>query len=159
MRTGSSTLLILLSAAVLTAGCATVERQSAPHEVKVFFGAANAANFQGIQRGSGKQLDLSGYTHLMEVQYPPTQTVEVLNRPPSRPYQAFAVLETSLPSSTPTYDPKMLDSIKDKARAIGADAIIFCGPQDRMGLPGLENSSNLAAVAVKYRVEGQTRRP
>jgi hypothetical protein len=154
--------LLVFTTAVLVAGCATVAPRSGPDEVQAFFGAANEANFQGIQSGSAKQLDLSGYTHLMGVKYPPTQVVDVLSGPPSRPYQAFALLETAIPHSSETYDPRLLDSLKSQARAIGADAIIFPSPQNLTGLPGLQQSSKLAAVAVKYRLEGppkQTKHP
>ena len=146
-------LLIFLAALGLTSGCGALEQQSPSGEVKAFFVAANEANFLGVQCLSPKQLDLSGYSHLVGVKYPPTLAVDVLQGPPPRPYQAFAVLETSAPAPGGTYDSHSLEGLKDKAKAIGADAIIFCGPQGGEVLPGLSNSSKLAAVAIKYRLE------
>jgi hypothetical protein len=125
--------------------------------------AANEANYLGVMSMSPNQVDLSGYTHLMGIQYPPTQKVDVLSSPPSRRYQAFAVLESSIPFAAETYDPALLEGLKNKARAIGADAIILCHPTDRLALmSGLEKSSKIVALAIKYRLddlEDQNKRP
>ena len=52
---------------------------------------------------------------------------------------------------------------EDEARAIGADAIILCHPTDRLALmSGLEKSSKIVALAIKYRLddlEDQNKRP
>jgi hypothetical protein len=89
--------------------------------------------------------------------------VDVLSSPPSRRYQAFAVLESSIPYAAETYDPGLLEALKKKARAIGADAIILCHPADRLALmPGLQKASTVEAVAIKYRLddlEDQNKRP
>ncbi len=162
MRPRHLPVAISLAAMILTAGCAGIGQQSPSDEVKAFFVAANEANLLGVQCSSTKQLDLSGYAHLMGIKYPPTQSVEVLSSPPSRPYQAFAVLEASVRYPSETYDATLLEDFKNKAKAIGADAIIFCRPTDGAGLPLLQKSSKLGAVAVKYRLEeGQdrTKRP
>ena len=148
---------------MLMAGCGGVGRKSPPSEVRAFFVAANEANYLGVMSMSPNQVDLSGYTHLMGIQYPPTQKVDVLSSPPSRRYQAFAVLESSIPFAAETYDPGLLEGLKNKARAIGADGIILCHPTDRLVLmSGLEKSSKIVALAIKYRLddlEDQNKRP
>jgi len=159
MRPNYLPVLPFLAVIILMAGCAGIAQKAPPDEVKAFFVAANEANYLGVQCLSPNQVDLSGYTHLMGVKYPPTQEVDVLSRPPSRPYQAFAVLEGSAPNTSETYEPSLLEGFKDKARAIGADALIFSRPADRRGLPGLSNSSKIEAVAVKYRMEEPKGRP
>jgi hypothetical protein len=146
--------LVALAAFILAAGCATIEQNSSsPDEVRAFFVTANEANFLGVQSFSSKQMDLSGYTHLMGVKYPPTLSVDVLSALPSRPYQAFAVLETSASSPSETYDTNLLEGIKNKARSIGADAIVFCRPSEGAGLTRLQASSKMVAIAIKYRLE------
>jgi hypothetical protein len=153
MRATYPPVLPFLAVIILAAGCAGIGQKAPPDEVKAFFVAANEANLLGVQCLSPNQVDLSGYTHLMGVKYPPTQEVDILDRPPSRPYQAFAVLESSAPYPSGTYDPGLLAGFKDKARAIGADAIILCHPGGREGLPGLGRSSKIEALAVRYRLE------
>lgn len=162
-RPGHLPVLPLLAVIILMAGCVGVGQQSSPDEVRAFFMAANEANYLGVMSMSPNQVDLSGYTHLMGIKYPPTQKVDVLSSPPSRRYQAFAVLESSIPYASETYDPALLEGLKNKARAIGADAIILCHPADRLALmSGLEKSSKIVALAVKYRLEDledQNKRP
>jgi hypothetical protein len=157
MRLNHLPVFLLLLGSMVLAGCATVGSKSPPDEVKAFFVAANEANFLGVQCMSPKSVDLSGYTHLMGVKYPPTQTVDVLNSPPARPYQAFAVLAS--PSASERYDANLLESLKNKAKAIGADAIILCGPADRQGIARRHESGKIEAVAVKYRLEELESRP
>ena len=71
-------------------------------------------------------VDLSAYSHLAGVKYPRTVQVDILKKPPSRPYKSFAVLECQpAPHSKPD---EVLAGLKDKAREIGADAIILCQP-------------------------------
>ncbi len=127
----------------LAAGCAEYGQESRPDEVRAFFQAANEANFSSVQSMSRSPVDLSGYTPLMGVKYPPTQQVEVLNAAPARPYLAFAVLESSRPSPGETYDSEALEGYKEKARAIGADAIII---RRKAAQSGVE------VVAIKYRL-------
>ena len=55
-------------------------------------------------------------------QYPPTQYVEILNSSPSEPYVVIAQLETR--GAVGTSLPQILESMRDEAKSIGADAII-----------------------------------
>lgn len=56
------------------------------------------------------------------VQYLPTQNVQILTEAPTRPFKQIAMLEARGPVNTPiTY---LLESMKQKAAAIGADAVI-----------------------------------
>ncbi len=131
-------LVAALAAVCWAAGCAGVERQTAGAEVKAFFLAANAAKFQGAKQCLNSQtLDLSAYDQLLEVKYPPTTQVDVLTEPPKRPHQPFAVL-TAPQNAAP-------EAFTQKAREIGADAIILCRPPAAGARP--------EAVAIKYRVE------
>jgi hypothetical protein len=163
MRPGHFPVWPLLAVIILMAGCGGAGQKSPPAEVRAFFAAANEANYLGVMRLSPNQVDLSGYTHLMGIQYPPTQKVDVLNSPPSRRYQAFAVLESSVPDAAEAYDPGLLEALKNKARAIGADAIILRHPADHLALrSGLQKASTVEAVAIKYRLndlEDQNKRP
>lgn len=56
------------------------------------------------------------------VTYPPTQNVEILTQAPTRPFKQIALLEARGPVNTPITD--LLESMKQKAAAIGADAVI-----------------------------------
>ena len=47
-----------------------------------------------------------------------------------------------------------MEGLKNKAREIGADAIIICQPGVNQGLPGLPPSTKLQAVAIKYKLTG-----
>jgi hypothetical protein len=143
---------IFLLAVILTAGCTSMGSNSSSDEVRAFFVTAQEANYLGVLCMSPRQMDLSSYSHLMGIKYPPTHSVEVLNSPPSRPYQAFAVLESPVPYASETYDPALLEDFKNKARAIGADAIILFPPKVEI-LPRRQNSAKMEAVAVKYRLE------
>jgi len=55
-------------------------------------------------------------------QYQPTEKVLLLTEAPSRPYISIAVLESTGPVNTPL--PDLLESMKKKGMAIGADAVI-----------------------------------
>jgi hypothetical protein len=162
LKTKHVSVLVSLAAFILTAGCVGIEPKSSHDDVRAFFVTANEANLLGVQSFSSKQMDLSGYTHLMGTKYPPTQSVDVLSALPSRPYQAFAVLETSASSPAETYNTNLLEGLKNKAKSIGADAIVFCRPSEGAGLAGLQTSSKMIAIAIKYRLEDlpkQTKRP
>jgi hypothetical protein len=104
--------------------------------------------------GSSGYVDLSTYSHLSRVKYPPTLNVDVLNQLPSRPYKFFAVLEYE--SSAKSTSEALMGGLKNKAREIGADAIIICQPGVTQGLPGLLPSTKLQAVAIKYKLTGGT---
>jgi hypothetical protein len=145
MNTGKRLWLWLLLA--LTAwGCAGVSEKYPSDEAKAYFAAANEANYLGVLCRSPHHVDLSAYTSYMGVKYPPTTAVEVLSEPPSRPYQAFAVLQS--PAS-----PTVLAQLTNKAKAIGADAIIICRP------PAADQAAQAEAVAIKYRLENPEGKP
>ena len=134
----------VLLAVALTAGCGGIQQKSPANDVKAFFMAANEAKFLDARQClSPCALDLSTYAHLMNVKYPPTLSVDVLTGPPSRPYQPFAVLEGSDPLNSSVAGTSLIEGFKDKAREIGADAIIICQP----------TTSKIEAVAIKYRLE------
>lgn len=133
---------------VVTAwGCAGVSEKYPSDEAKAYFAAANEANYLGVLCLSPGQVDLSAYTSYLGVKYPPTAAVEVLSEPPSRPYQAFAVLQSPASQSSPDVSPTVLAQLTDKAKAIGADAIIICRPATAAPPAKAE------AVAIKYRLE------
>jgi hypothetical protein len=141
----------LLLAAIFLAGCAGGEPRSSSDEARAFFAAAQEANCSAVRGLSPNQVDLSGYTRFMGVKYPPTQKVDVLSCPPSRPYQAFAVLASPAPGAAETSDPNWLEGLKTQARALGADAIILSRRADSDGVPGQQQSCQIEAIAVKYR--------
>ncbi len=142
------TIFLFLAAAVIgVSGCASVNQQSPSQEVKAFFVAGSEAKYMGLQCPSSGYADLSAYTHLMGIKYPRTFQVEVLRQPPSRPYQAFAVLECE--TAPQSQSPEVMAGLKDKAMEIGADAIILCQGPDQ-GLPGLPSTSKMQAVAIRY---------
>ena len=68
-------------------------------------------------------------------QYPPSQFVAILNEQPSEPYIVIAQLETR--GAVGTSLPQILESMRDEAKTIGADAIIpteDVSEQQQMGL-------------------------
>jgi hypothetical protein len=133
--------------AFLAAGCAAgVSQKSPPQEVRAFFLAAHEANFLGLSCFSPTHVDLSAYSHLLGVKYPPTAAVEVLTAPPARPYQAFAVLTGARPEAAADTG-SLIEKFRDKARTLGADAIVLCQPGGTQGAAALE------AVAIKYEFE------
>lgn len=54
--------------------------------------------------------------------YPPTKHVQILTKAPTRTFKQIAMLEAKGPVNTPITD--LLESLKQKAAAIGADAVI-----------------------------------
>ena len=54
-----------------------------------------------------------------ELKFPPSQSVEVLLQKPERPHIGLALIE-----STGTSEADMLNDAREKARALGADAIL-----------------------------------
>jgi hypothetical protein len=140
--------LLLGSAGMGPSGCATVNLKSSPHEVKAFFVAGKEAHYLALQCPTSGSMDLSAYSHLMEVKYPPTLQVDVLRKAPSRPYKSFAVLECEpAPHARPE---AVVEGLKDKAREIGADAIILCKAGADKGLPEMPPTVKMQAVAIKY---------
>ncbi len=142
------TIFLFLAAAVIAvSGCAGVNQKSPSQEVKAFFVAGSEAKYMALQCPSSGYADLSAYTHLMGIKYPRTFQVDVLRQPPSRPYQAFAVLECE--PAPQGQSQELMAGLKDKAMEIGADAIILChGPE--LGLPGIPPTPKMQAVAIKY---------
>jgi hypothetical protein len=152
------TIFLFLGSAVMGfSGCANVNQQgqsqevsvkSQSQEVKAFFVAGKEADYLALQSPTSGSADLSAYSHLMEIKYPPTLQVDVLRKPPSRPYKSFAVLECEpAPHSRPE---EVVEGLKDKARKIGADAIILrpSGPDQQH--PGIPPTAKMQAVAIKY---------
>jgi hypothetical protein len=54
--------------------------------------------------------------------YPATTSVAILSAAPDRPCKAIAILEATGPANTPL--PDLLESMRKKAKDIGADAIM-----------------------------------
>jgi hypothetical protein len=142
MNTGKR-LGLWLFLALIAWGCAGVSEKYPSNEAKAYFAAANEANYLGVGSLSPQHVDLSAYTSLMGVKYPPTAAVEVLSEPPSRPYQAFAVLQSPASQSSQNVSPTELAQLTNKAKSIGADAIIICRAP----------ATKAEAVAIKYRLE------
>jgi hypothetical protein len=146
----------LLLPALLLSGCAAGTESQADTERRAFFAAAQQANLQGLTCMNPRQyVDLSGYAPYLGVKYPPTDSVEVLTKSPSRPHQAFAFLQCAGPSAVPpsgTLTPGVLAELTAQAKAIGADAIIVKTGRDHTeGKNG--GADKVEAVAIKYRLE------
>ncbi|MBU4355809.1 MAG: hypothetical protein KJ822_10755, partial [Proteobacteria bacterium] len=118
------TIFLFLGSAVMgVSGCAETNRLSPSQEVGAFFVAGKEAQYLALQCPTSGSVDLSAYAHLTGVKYPRTFQVDVLREPPSRPYKAFAVLEYDpAPQAKPE---EVAARLTDKAREIGADAIIL----------------------------------
>ena len=56
-------------------------------------------------------------------QYPPTQTVQILLRPPSAPYVEIAKLESRGSIGEP--EPAVIEDARERARELGADALLI----------------------------------
>jgi hypothetical protein len=145
---------VLVNAALVVSGCAEMNVKSPSPEVKTFFVSGREADFLSTLCSSSAHVDLSAYSHLAGVKYPPTLKVDILTQPPSRPYKPFAVLEYEPPSSSAPE--AQMEGLKNKAREIGADALIICRPGENSGLSGLPPSTKMQAVAIKYKL---TREP
>ena len=143
------TIFLFLGSAVMgVSGCAEINRQSPSQEVKAFFVAGKEAHYLALQCPTSGSVDLSAYSHLMEVKYPPTFQVDVLRQAPSRPYKSFAVLECEPASHS--QPEAVMEDLKSKAREIGADAIILCQSAPDQRLPGIPPTGKMQAVAIKY---------
>jgi hypothetical protein len=145
---------VLIIAVLVALGCAEMNLKSPSPEVKTFFVAGQEADFLSASCASSGHVDLSAYSHLAGVKYPPTLKVDILNTAPSRPYKPFAVLEYE-PSPNSASEDQMA-GLMNRAREIGADALIICRPGEAQGLPGLPPSTKMQAVAIKYKL---THRP
>jgi hypothetical protein len=143
------TILLLTGSVILSiSGCTEVIEKSPSQEVKAFFVAGNETTYRGLECPASGYVDLSAYSHLMGVKYPRTSQVDVLRQPPSRPYKSFAMLECEpAPNSKPE---AMVEDLKNKAKEIGADAIILCYAGPDPGLAGISPSSKMQAVAIRY---------
>lgn len=143
------TIVLFLGSAVMgVSGCAETNRVSPSQEVGAFFVAGKEAQYLALQCPTSGSADLSAHAHLTGVKYPRTFQVDVLREPPPRPYKSFAVLEYN-PSSQAKPE-EVAAGLTDKAREIGADAIILCqnGPDQK--LPGIPSTGKIQAVAIKY---------
>jgi hypothetical protein len=143
------TIFLFLGSGVMgVSGCAAINLKSPSQEVKAFFVAGKEAHYLALQCPTSGSVDLSAYSHLMEIKYPPTLQVDVLRKAPSRPYKSFAVRECeSAPHSRPE---EMVEGLKGKAREISADAIIPCQGGPDQGLPEMPPTAKMQAVAIKY---------
>ena len=141
-------LLFLGSAVMGISGCGVINRRSPSQEVNEFFVAGKEAQYLALQCPTSGSVDLSAYTHLMKVKYPPTFQVDVLRKPPSRPYQSFAVLEFE-PAPLSRAE-EVVEGLKGKAREIGADAIILGPSGPDQELAGNPPTGKMQAVAIKY---------
>jgi hypothetical protein len=140
--------LFMVSAVMGVSGCAETNRVSPSQEVGTFFVAGQEAQYLALECPTSGSADLSAYAHLTGVKYPRTFQVDVLREPPSRPYKSFAVLQYN-----PAPQAKLEEveaGLKDKAREIGADAIILCQTGADPKLPGLTPAAKMQAVAIKY---------
>ena len=84
--------------------------------------------------------------------YAPSPRAELLTNAPSRPFKAIAILETQGHGGTPM--PKLLESMRDKAAAIGAHAVMppedasTTTPQSVMYNPFLGGYQTVGGVTV-----------
>jgi hypothetical protein len=138
-------------------GCASVSQpgnsqevsvRSHSHEVKAFFVAGNEANYRALLCNSPGNVDLSAYSQQVGVKYPRTVQVDILKIPPSRPYKSFAMLECK--PGPHSKSGEVLEGLKDKAREIGADAIILCHPGMDQGPSGMSPAATIQAEAIRY---------
>ena len=138
-------------------GCANVNQpaqsqevtvRSQSQEVNAFFVAGNETRYRSLLTNSSGNVDLSAYSRQMGVKYPRTLQVDVLKAPPSRPYKSFAILECKPgPHSS---SEEVLAGLKNKAREIGADAIILYGSGLDQGQSGIPPASTIQAEAIRY---------
>jgi hypothetical protein len=143
------TIFLLLGLAVMgVSGCAEINLRSPSQEIKAFFVAGKEAHYLALQCSTSGSVDLSAYSHLMEIKYPPTLQVDVLRKAPSRPYKSFAVLECE--PAPQSISEEAVEGLQSKAREIGADAIILCLGGPDQGLPEMPPTAKMQAVAIKY---------
>jgi len=145
----AAAIFLLLGSAVMSfSGCAPSYLKYPSQEVKAFFVAGREAQYLALLCPASGFVDLSAYSHLMEIKYPPTLQVDVLRKAPSRPYKSFAVLECQpVHHSRPE---EVVEELKGKARQIGADAIILCQSGSDPEFPRMPPPAIVQAVAIKY---------
>lgn len=99
---------------------------------------------------------------LDDTQYAPTQNVEILMDKPQHPYKVIAVLETQ--GALNMSQTSLLNSLRKKARSVGADAVLLIADTSRQTSPGFMYNPNLGgyqsipggvrpgvrALAIKY---------
>ena len=93
----------------------------------------------------------SGYTLLKDTKYPPTEKVEVLFEPPSKPYEPFALLEARSYTVPRATIPDLINELKRKAGKLGADAIILSQKPGEVVFLGGQTAPTLSATAIKYK--------
>jgi hypothetical protein len=147
-------LWLLFFLALNVCGCVGATERYPSDQAQDFFQAANEANFQGVYCQSPQHVDLSAYSPYLGIKYPPTDRVDLLSAPPSRPYQCFAVLEgAAAASNSGTIPPEVLAQFIAKAKAIGADALILPPSQGNSEGDAGRSQRRLEAAAIKYRLE------
>ncbi|WP_142660162.1 hypothetical protein [Methylacidimicrobium tartarophylax] len=75
--------------------------------------------------------------HLTTARYLPSRYVQVYRKAPENPYEKIAVLEASGQPDTPRS--QLLDSIVEKARELGAEAVIVEDKSQPIGNPLVMN--------------------
>jgi hypothetical protein len=141
--------LFLGTAVMAVSGCSTIEVKAPPSNVKAFFVAGSKANLLALKSLSPNCVDLSAYDQQIGVRYPPTLKVDILRKPPARPYKVFAVLEYNASEG-------LMEGLRNKAREIGADALILCHADTNQGLLGAYQTQRMQAVAIKYKLTGES---
>jgi hypothetical protein len=77
--------------------------------------------------------------------YPPSNLVEVLKQPPSRPYHQIGMVSAEGVVETD----QLIARLSAKAQSIGADAVILLPMDYKMGLGG-NQFPVLKGIAIKY---------
>jgi hypothetical protein len=70
-----------------------------------------------------------------DMRYLPSANVEILSAPPTKAYKAIAILETAGPANASL--PDLLESMRQKAKGIGTDAVIPTGDANQRPPQGL----------------------
>ena len=87
--------------------------------------------------------------------YPATRSVDILSAAPDKPCKAIAILETTGPANASLTD--LLESMRQKAKDIGADAIIPTQDasqrqaQGHLYVPWLGEDQNTSGIVPKIR--------
>ncbi len=103
--------------------------------------------------------------HLTTARYEPSRYVQIYRKPPEGPYEKIAVLEASGQPETPRS--QLLGSIVEKARELGAEAVIVEDKSQPIGNPlvmnpgggmytvnpGMQMIPRFRATAIRFRTE------